>query len=419
MYRLITLTLTCILLLGCSTSRTGISTDIPVALPENVLTEGPWRLELRLKETLIPVALELYRKQDRLHVLVSNGEERIESLPVELKGDSLRFSLPLFQSEFRGVIHSSTHFSGNWHLLTRAGYFIPFEARYGHATRFAGDASLTAEAIGGKWEVAFSPGTEAAYKAIGLFEQRGNIATGTFITETGDYRFLEGNVFGNNLFLSGFDGSHAFLFEAQLDTGGRLQGRFYSGTHWQEPWTAMRNADFELSNPDSLTFLKPGYEKFSFTFPNLEGKMVSYPSATYDHKVVIVQIMGSWCANCMDETRYLTALHKRYQSQGLEIIALGFERSADFEEAARGIRTHKAHLEASYEFLVAGEAKKENAAKALPMLNHVMSYPTTIYIDKKGNVRKVHTGFYGPGTGSYYEQFTTRTEAFIEKLLAE
>ena len=53
------------------------------------------------------------------------------------------------------------------------------------------------------------------------------------------------------------------------------------------------------------------------------------------------------------------------------------------------------------------------------MLKHVLSYPTTIYIDKKGKVRKIHTGFNGPATGEKYIEFKTEFKEFTDKLLNE
>jgi len=53
------------------------------------------------------------------------------------------------------------------------------------------------------------------------------------------------------------------------------------------------------------------------------------------------------------------------------------------------------------------------------MLNHIMSYPTSIFLDKKGEIRKIRTGFYGPGTGKYYTEYTQNTNDFIQELLAE
>ncbi len=52
-------------------------------------------------------------------------------------------------------------------------------------------------------------------------------------------------------------------------------------------------------------------------------------------------------------------------------------------------------------------------------LNGISSFPTTIFIDKKGMVRKIHTGFYGPGTGDYYADYVKETEAFLNLLISE
>ena len=47
------------------------------------------------------------------------------------------------------------------------------------------------------------------------------------------------------------------------------------------------------------------------------------------------------------------------------------------------------------------------------------SYPTSIFIDKKGNVRKIHTGFNGPATGDKYSEFIVEFESFVVELLSE
>ena len=53
------------------------------------------------------------------------------------------------------------------------------------------------------------------------------------------------------------------------------------------------------------------------------------------------------------------------------------------------------------------------------MLNRVMSFPTTITIDRDGQVRNIHTGFSGPGTGKHYEEFVEEFEARMNGLLGE
>ena len=71
-----------------------------------------------------------------------------------------------------------------------------------------------------------------------------------------------------------------------------------------------------------------------------------------------------------------------------------------------------------YEVLLAGQSDKKEAAKSLPMLNHILSYPTMIFIDKTGAVRKIHTGFSGPAT-SKYETFIEEFEQTIDQLSSE
>ena len=246
----------------------------------------------------------------------------------------------------------------------------------------------------------------------------GSRAVGTFLTTTGDYRFLEGNVSGDSLFLSCFDGSHAFLFKAKIN-GDSISGDFWSGSHWQENWVGVRDESFSLPNPNELTFLKPGYESIEFSFENLNGEVVSLTDENYQDKVVIVQLLGSWCPNCKDETAYLVSLYEKYNAQGLEIISLAFEKSDNKETNIRSLNRLRDHFNVPYEILLAGKASKTEAAEKLPMLNHVLSFPTAIFIDRTGKVRRIHTGFSGPGTGEYYQEFVEETNEFVTQLLIE
>jgi len=409
------------LLLNSCANR-GVNETAPTTV-QSPLKTGIWRMTFDLNGKTLPVNFDLRVEANTFVATIYNGSEKIQSLPFLLRDDSVFFRLPIFESEFKARILNSGELSGAWFNYSRCcGYNLPIHAIHGQTQRFDDtQANNKPLDVAGKWKVTFSPGTEDQYMAIGLFDQKGLRVTGTFLTETGDYRYLDGNVTNSGFSLSCFDGSHAFLFESNLKAGSstELEGTFYSGKHWKEPWIAVRDEQFELTNPDSLTFIKPGYNGLSFTFPNLNHQDVSFPSAAYENKVVIVQIMGSWCPNCMDETAYLKEVYGKYHSKGLEIISLCFERSDDFEIAAKNVANHRNHLQAPWEFLIAGNASKDKAAQVLPMLNHVMSFPTSIFIDRRGLVRKIHTGFYGPGTGSYYDRFVEKNQTFIEKLLSE
>lgn len=397
-------------LAGCGVQKK----EAPVPRP------GAWRMEMDLNGHSLPFQFDLQHNDSSTWTAhIHNASEDIVVHDIALKADTFVMRMPLFDSEFRGIVLNDSVMEGYWHNhLKGPDYRIAFTAKAGKADRFAGAPNYKAD-VKGAWEVHFSKGTSDFYNAIGLFEQQeGGRVTGTFVTETGDYRFLEGAVLNDSLKLSCFDGSHAFLFAAALH-GDSLVGRYWSGTHWEEPWVAYRNADYRLRNPDSLTFLKEGYEMVDFRFPDLDGRTISSSDARYKGKVLMVQIMGSWCPNCVDETRLLNEMYEAYADKGLDVIAVAFEKYPEPEKAIAGLKRFKKTLGVDYPIVYGGLASKEKAAEKLPFLDHVMSYPTCIFVDRNGVVRRIRTGFYGPGTGAHYENYRRNLHLFVEQLLAE
>ncbi|MFT5581548.1 MAG: thiol-disulfide isomerase/thioredoxin, partial [Psychromonas sp.] len=293
---------------------------------------------------------------------------------------------------------------------------IPLEGHYREGSLFScQNTEQSSVQISPRWKTVFSPETDGAFPALGLFNQEGNKLSGTFLTETGDYRYLAGNVVGEKIFLSCFDGSHAFLFTATLKDG-ELNGKFFSGKHYQTTWIATADDNYELTDPDELTYLVND-EPLAFSFNDLKGEPFSYPSKAYKDKVTIIQVMGSWCPNCMDETRYYLELYDKYHDQGLEIILIGYEAGQNEEEYAFKLKRLQERYKVPFTMLVGGAANKNEASKDFSMLNSIISFPTSIFIDKEGKIVKIHTGFNGPGTGKYYEDYTLETQSFLESLL--
>jgi thiol-disulfide isomerase/thioredoxin len=360
------------------------------------------------------------------HIDIINGEERI-NIPQEdihygkdkTNGhDTIWIDFPHYDAYFRGRYEENI-LQGDYILKTKENYVIPFTARYGQDYRFSQLRKEPALDVSGEWEVTFEVEEGGSpYKAIGEFKQDGNHLTGTFRTETGDYRFLEGTVQANKLYLSVFDGSHAFLFEAKIMENGTLFGSFRSGNHYKCLWEAKRNPDFKLANPYSLTYLKDGYSKFAFSFPNVDNQPVSLTDEQYKGKVKLVQIFGTWCPNCADETQFLSDYLKNNPNENLEVVGLAYERHKEFEKAAGAVKRMKKRFDVPYEILIAGTSSKKAAAETLPMLNAVISFPTLIFIDKNDKVRKIHTGFSGPAT-SKYDGFVKEFEALVQELLNE
>lgn len=382
------------------------------------LSTGNWIGHLELNDsTILPFNFVVTKSKRKTSLTVLNGEEEIKMTEGKCVKDTLRFIFPVFNSELVFHITSPTEITGYWVNHLKKNYTIPFNGTLSSSQRFPNNSDLSPFDFNGRWETQFTKDGVFEYPALGLFQQTQTTVSGTFLTETGDYRFLEGNVYGDKIFLSCFDGSHAFLFTAQQNSAGELNGNFYSGKHWKSEWSATRNDQFELPNPDSLTYVKKNADPLTFSLNTIDGKHYEYPNEELKNKVVIIQLLGTWCPNCMDETRYYKELYSKYHDQGLEIISIGYEATSDPARHIEALKSYKKKLGLDFTFLVGGEASKGLASKQFPMLSEIISFPTSIFIDKNGTIQRIHTGFNGPGTGEYYQEYIQKTEKLIVELL--
>ena len=365
---------------------------------------------------------DVAQQTDGSYVLtVINAEEKIVLTDLVMKNDSLHARFPFFNSEFVWKV-SKKGLNGYWQNFQKGdNYRIPCSISYGdfyHPLHFL-STFYTPSEITGKWAATFDPGTADAYPAIGVFKQDGQWISGTFLTETGDYRFLEGVVLQDSMVLSCLDGTHAWMFTGRIH-GDTIRGHFYSGKHWKGEWVAVRNENASLPDADTLTTIELT-EPFRLTIKDVSAGApygeFNFPSEEYKNKVTIIQIMGSWCPNCLDETRYFLSLYDKYHAQGLEIIAVAYETGKDPVAHLERIKQLQKRLNIPYLIVVGGTSSKALASEHFSMLSEIISFPTAIFIGRDGEVKKVHTGFSGPGTGDYYTLYTQETEAFIKELL--
>ena len=348
---------------------------------------------------------------------IYNSEEVIDVDEITYRNDSVFIKLPFFRTEINGKFDGK-NLKGQWIDADRDRY-VEFYSEYGVDKRFDDEPTNNDVNVSGVWEMEFNDYGNI-YPAKAVLEQNGNKVTGNIRTPTGDYRFLEGVVAADTLNISTFDGAHAFLFKAHV-TDSSMVGNFYSGNHSLETFVGKPNPDFEMTDAYTLTFINEGYDTFNFSFPNLEGNMVSFTDEKFKDKVVLVQIMGSYCPNCLDETKFYSKFYEANKDKGLEIVALAFENAKTKEAAVNGLTRMKERVGLNYEILIAqiGTNDKGKASEKMPMLNKVLSYPTTIYLDRTGKVRKIHTGFNGPATGDKYISFQKEFNGFMETLLSE
>ncbi len=379
------------------------------------LERGRYLGELKVNDTLnLPFNFDVSGETD---LTIFNATEEIKLGDITYQNDSIYIKFPVFEGYIVAKIENGK-LNGSF-IKPNLNRVMPFSAEKNSSRFLSTEAPKTN--ISGNWETVFSPDSdEDRYIAKGVFKQSGQKVTGTFRTTTGDYRFLDGVINGNILQLSTFDGAHAFLFEAEVNDS-VITGMFYSGNHWQEPFIAKRNKDYELPDANTLTFLKKGYNRVEFSFKDENGDLVSLDEDRFKDKVILLQIMGTWCPNCLDESKFYAEYYQQHSSEDLEIIALAFEYVQTEEKAFENIERLRKGTGITYPILLAqyGSASKVKANEKLPMLNQVLSYPTTIFIDKKKNVRKIHTGFNGPATGEKYLEFKREFENFVSLLLGE
>lgn len=369
----------------------------------------------------LPFLMEvIYTDEDNFYIVFINGEERIEShdiyygLDRSTAKDTLRIQFPLMDTQIE-AIHENGIMQGTWIVNYKENYEIPFEARFGQSHRFTTLKKEPVDNLTGRWAVTFDPNEENAYPGIAELKQDGNRLSGTIRTETGDYRYLDGSIQANKIYLSCFDGSHAFLFEGKLEDDGKIQGIFRSGSHYLVYWEATRNDAASLADPHQLTRPVSEDVPISFSFPDVNGKMVSNTDPEFQGRPLILQIMGTWCPNCLDESRFLKEWVEANPGSELQVLGIGFERYRDEAKSTAALNRYAERLELPYPLLFGGYYEKKEAATHLPFLSDIIAYPTMIFLDKQHKIVRIHTGFDGPATSKYLD-FTNEFDNFVRQL---
>ena len=103
------------------------------------------------------------------------------------------------------------------------------------------------------------------------------------------------------------------------------------------------------------------------------------------------------------------------------MLALAYEYTTDFQRARKSISKFQQKYAVDYPMLITGVSSVDSmkTEKTLPQITPIKAFPSTIFIGKDGKVKKLHTGFYGPGSGEYYEEFKKEFEETVTALLKE
>jgi thiol-disulfide isomerase/thioredoxin len=347
--------------------------------------------------------------------LVVQNSSEIVDFSIVYSNDSIFIKSKVFEGFIKGVLVENK--INGFFTIESLDRSVPFSS-YKNNNRFNIDFDENKKLTLNRWKFTFNPNKDNASFSVGIFNSIGeNEISATFRTTTGDYGYMHGGYKENKIVLSTFNGSRAYLFEAEMNKDS-IEGVMYAGNHSKTIVKGVLDNDFELSNEYSLTSLKVKNQKFDFSFENTLGKLISIDDKFYDGKSMVVQLMGSWCSNCLDESKFYVDYMNKNELKDIEFVALAFEYAKTKDNALNSIRKLKKQLGINYPILLAqyGSSDKSRALEKFPMLNKIISYPTTIFLDKNKDVIKIHTGFNGPATGEKYTEFINEFNSTIKFL---
>lgn len=386
------------------------------------LKTGTWRGVFRVDDQEVPVNFEIGKDGEQTWFTVLNGARRDTFQVAFIGEDSLHISPETFDYRLFAKIQPDGSLVGEYRNLEpgNSSRKLPFEAENDRSYRFIepGSGKEPAANLSGTWSLTIAEREGEAANRVAVFSQDQNLLNGIILAITGDTRELEGNISGDEFWLSGFSGSGVTLVKGKVGTDGKLAGTIGFGSRALH-FTGEKNENASLADAYSLTHLKPGYSKLELSLPNLAGDTISLNDERYRGKVVVIDILGSWCPNCLDQIEFLSPWYEKNKHRGAEVIGVAFEVKDDPEFARRVLGKVVNRFDIRYEMLFGGKTDSENVQSKFEALNTFLAFPTTIIIGRDGTVKAIHTGFSGKGTGKFYDGFVEKWNRDMDQWLSE
>lgn len=375
---------------------------------------GVWDATLRLNGTSVPFRLEITGSGSDIRGSFFNGDDRETSASGSFENGSLVLHFDSYAAVLR-LDYKDGALDGEYKAR---GNPLPI-----HAVRSAGNKTAPAGApnVDGLWYLENVPSSKGEKAWNLIVKQNGGEVRASILRIDGDTGTLEGSFDGSKFVLSHFDGARPALVHITPQADGTLAvetiGQRGGGAITAVRAEVARAQGLPLpTDPAKQASVKNTSQPFAFSFPDLDGTMVSNTDPRFQGKVLLINITGSWCPNCHDEAPFLAALYNKYKDQGLEIVALSFEEPEQVQNPTR-LRAFIKQAGIRYTVLLGGETA--SAHDKLPDAQDWNSWPTTFFVGRNGLVRATHSGFPSKGSGDLYKQETQDFVATVEKLLAE
>ena len=381
---------------------------------------GSYRLTLALPLGELPVGLEMAPGANgKLAATLVNGENKVPAETTTVAGDTITFAFPSYDSSLTAKAQADGSLAGEATLRRRDGPVkVALKATPDTAWRFYAKPAPATAPLAGTWLL--TPADPEDEKGLLILRDAGGgKLAGTVQYATGDVRWLAGEQSGDEFALSTFDGNQGSVWRGKIANGVITGVNFVATSKEPAKWTARPQGKAPADQVEAIGEEKPPVDRIAFTFPDADGKPVSLADPRFKGKVVVVAIGGTWCPNCHDEAQYLAPYVKRRRAEGLEVIGLQFEYSDDRARSAAQSKKFAQRYRIDYPLLIAGKATPDDTKRALPAIGGVKIYPTTLFIDRKGKLRAIHTGYAGPATGDLNKKAIAEFDALVSKLLAE
>lgn len=370
-----------------------------VSCLKSVDLNGIWKLKLLTQGKEIPFFVEINNKDFTIH----NSIEKIE---LQMNSKSFPIEIPIKAYDALIKLEKiDNNIKGQWiRLNKKEDYKIPL---IGEKTNKIDSKPLPLD-FPKKWKISFFKEDGITKDAILLFNKN----NASILTSTGDYRYLRPVLKKDQLNLYGFDGIFSFNFSGKL-LGNTYEGTMYSGKSWNQKFKAVVDESFELPNAYNVTKVSNSF--LNACLDSLSGKKICLNKG---NRPKVIQLFGSWCPNCIDETKFIQSYITKNNPK-VDFYIIAFERSPNKAIATKLLRKTKALYNIDYPILIGSYTADKKVSDVLKGIGNFASFPTSIFVDKKGKIRKVHSGFSGPATGKYYEKFIFEFDSLLKKLLSE
>jgi len=372
---------------------------------------GAWDAGIVVNGVLVPFHFELTVTGNDASGAFFNGDEPVRSTGGSYGAGSLSLRFAHYASSLQAK-WSDGNLTGAYGRAGQVAY--AFQAKPHVATP---PTNSKVPAIAGEWEIAVkSPKGETAWNFF--VRQSGAEVTASILRVDGDTGALSGSYRDGKFVLSHFSGARPLLLEVTALPDGSLLLLQNGKTQY----TALRSSRARAqklpqpADPSRWTSVKDPSQPLRFSAPDLNGKIVTESDPRFKGKVVLVNVMGSWCPNCHDEAPFLEELYRTYRGRGLEIVSLSFEDAEQLKNPAR-LRAFIAAYDIDYTVLLGGEPSE--VSEKLPQALNLSTWPATFFVARSGLVRGAHAGFAGKATGAAHERLKSELRATVEKLLAE